>query len=599
MACYLVICSYVLSCCAAVRFDGNDFVDEEVLGNVLGKAEVDKTLLHELTGDFRPSGVDHTDHRIERLQALLLPMYTALPKDAGGKLGHNVVRYALHRLLVQYHGWYIKGLEPRGSSARGGGASSEPIIMAGGTNESEVTEGWVPEYLQWTLEEKMGGGGLSHREMAVVAATLEDLASNEAVTLLKSVYKFWEVDPAGHLDSHKGDDILLSHMLSFLSLRFQMSKEHQKMRDRYVRAFRKEYLGCGDLEKFIAKVRADVVPDEKARGWLDFENVTRIVVEASKRYAVEINDMECRNLKHFMMSLEGPRPGRVELPDFYKSTGFNAARWVFDEKREYLRAAGTLDESEKDKPSVIIANYVSSKPQCLEVSRLFGLCCRNECEDLLGHVEQEIKADTATPEAIAAIVEKLPSDSVVAPRTLSATLRSRLDQVAAANAGRVPLHGRLFAQWMHHAFPHECPFPHQAGTTNPLSPDDWMTESGQSAYASKEEIASSISVLTVSADGSFISHVGRGSGAAAGKVAKGHIVVDAEAKLPWIDAEELLEELPSALRPAAEVAASMDGDETKLKSLNEMVGTLLHGGSDVKRHDPSTASAKVVQLVDV
>ncbi|OLP24478.1 hypothetical protein AK812_SmicGene48940, partial [Symbiodinium microadriaticum] len=22
-----------------------------------------------------------------------------------------------------------------------------------------------------------------------------------------------------------------------------------------------------------------------------------------------------------------------------------------------------------------------------------------------------------------------------------------------------PLHGRLFAQWMHYAFPHECPYP--------------------------------------------------------------------------------------------------------------------------------------------
>jgi len=24
----------------------------------------------------------------------------------------------------------------------------------------------------------------------------------------------------------------------------------------------------------------------------------------------------------------------------------------------------------------------------------------------------------------------------------------------------VPLHGRLFTQWLHFAFPHECPYPH-------------------------------------------------------------------------------------------------------------------------------------------
>ena len=28
----------------------------------------------------------------------------------------------------------------------------------------------------------------------------------------------------------------------------------------------------------------------------------------------------------------------------------------------------------------------------------------------------------------------------------------------------VPLHGRLFAQWMHYAFPRHCPFPHVSGT---------------------------------------------------------------------------------------------------------------------------------------
>merc|ERR1719387_1072567 len=38
-------------------------------------------------------------------------------------------------------------------------------------------------------------------------------------------------------------------------------------------------------------------------------------------------------------------------------------------------------------------------------------------------------------------------------------LRSKLEEIAAKGNGRVPLHGRLFSQWLHYAFPYECPYP--------------------------------------------------------------------------------------------------------------------------------------------
>merc|ERR1719482_1945603 len=50
----------------------------------------------------------------------------------------------------------------------------------------------------------------------------------------------------------------------------------------------------------------------------------------------------------------------------------------------------------------------------------------------------------------------------------------RLETVADRNGGMVPLHSRLFAQWMHFAFPRECPFPNAAGTTNPLTASEWI-----------------------------------------------------------------------------------------------------------------------------
>ena len=51
---------------------------------------------------------------------------------------------------------------------------------------------------------------------------------------------------------------------------------------------------------------------------------------------------------------------------------------------------------------------------------------------------------------------------------------------------RVPFHGRLFAQWMHHAYPRECQFPHLSGTTKPLGPEEWAALTGEDMVASEE-----------------------------------------------------------------------------------------------------------------
>jgi len=75
-------------------------------------------------------------------------------------------------------------------------------------------------------------------------------------------------------------------------------------------------------------------------------------------------------------------------------------------------------------------------------------------------------------------VAALGSSTVQAPRNLNAPLLYRLNEIAEGHGGTVPLHGRLFAQWMHHAYPRECPFPHVSGTKNPQTPSEWIEENG-------------------------------------------------------------------------------------------------------------------------
>jgi len=61
---------------------------------------------------------------------------------------------------------------------------------------------------------------------------------------------------------------------------------------------------------------------------------------------------------------------------------------------------------------------------------------------------------------------------------------SQLQSIAEVHKGKVPLHGRLFAQWLHYVFPHECAFPHRSGTVRALAP----AERGDDSLASQDEV---------------------------------------------------------------------------------------------------------------
>jgi len=196
---------------------------------------------------------------------------------------------------------------------------------------------------------------------------------------------------------------------------------------------------------------------------------------------------------------------------------------------------GSLVESDPGDlaPSVVVPNYLSARTNCLEASGLYALCCRNECEDLLSQLERQVGAPHAPEKTISELAARLASDTVAAPRELSPALLQRLARVAASNGGTVPLHGRLFAQWMHHAFPRECPYPHEAGATSPQTPDEWMQQTGQQAHnLTEEELRAHVESDTCAAQ--------PGDSYAAPAAGCGGV----EEELPWSDTEELLEEPP-------------------------------------------------------
>jgi hypothetical protein len=283
--------------------------------------------------------------------------------------------------------------------------------------------------------------------------------------------------------------------------------------------FARENKDWGQLQEWVHDLRRELFPQQDT---LTFNEAARVVEEVGRRYGT-YNEAMCQTLKGELLSIEAKKAGRVRLTEFYKK-GLKGL-FEFDEKIEYLRHLGVLDESDPKQPHVVVPNYVSSRANCLKTSSFYVICCRNDCEEYLGSLEKEVGAEMAPPEQILKIVAGLSTN------LQPTTTKDRLQSIADMNGGLVPLHGRLFAQWMHHMFPRECPYPHGSGKINPQTPDGWMQETGQAdSRASKEEMMAHISSDTCGPDEPV------------GEEARKHHHF-AENELPWDDLEELMQPL--------------------------------------------------------
>ena len=165
------------------------------------------------------------------------------------------------------------------------------------------------------------------------------------------------------------------------------------------------------------------------------------------------------------------------------------AKYQFSESVQYLQEIGALDESGREK-KVRIANYLQGPSNCIASSSYYSICCLSECEGLLNELEAKVQAPTAEPAQLLDLVGHISSATVDAPRELPSGLVRRLQDIADHNEGQVPLHGRLFAEWLHYAFPHECPYPKVFQEAKALTPQFWALKKMSVDAEERLEIAS-------------------------------------------------------------------------------------------------------------
>jgi len=521
--------SILLPVCLFCLADGKAFLESGVSETEASETDMSDMLamLLEQPGTVDLSEAVRNQHAKDshaHNQAALQAMFKSLPKNEKGNLGLPAARYALHRLFEHRHRWFVRGLHPKSKTGSEGAGKSHAVGKA----------------LQ-TLTALSDKKGLSLAALAALAGTLDELIQSEVASHLRGFYEARGYPVDASISGEKLKQLGEAYMTVYIAgADFRNNSKEDILEDS---KFMSEHTkGWTDTQMWVgseiseAEKAKDGCKDDEGDCNFDFSESTRVVKKVVERYG-HFNDGECHKLKTQLLDIQpsGPsqekRTGRVTLADFYKA-GLSGA-WEFNEKADYLRALGALDESTADDPKVIVPNYVSSWVNCLSSSKFYSVCCRNECEDYMKVIEKQIGGPMADPDQIISIVESQSVFTIDPPPGLG-KLRHRLVSIAERHHGKVPIHGRLFAQWMHHAFPTTCPYPHEAGKTNPQTPDEWMTDTGRDIKASKDEVQK----VVHQAKERPVEQGRRER--TSGTVTNVNDAKEEDGGLPWTDVEELL-----------------------------------------------------------
>mmetsp|Transcript_8585 Transcript_8585/g.18327 ORF Transcript_8585/g.18327 Transcript_8585/m.18327 type:complete len:589 (-) Transcript_8585:181-1947(-) len=462
------------------RSGGGNFLgvaSAEAAGNTtVTIQEVESTLRASLDAVLGGGGGDAVLRRTAAIEASIWRSFQALPKNSAGRLSSKSVRHLVHGYFAKEHGWLIKGLEP--NALKFTPNSSE-------LHEASILRDKAPGLVEKILEDREQGRGLSLEEVVAMTAALERLIFDESMALLQASYELNTLSPWDDLTEIDLHEVLTSYLVVFeMGARGNLydKKSHRLIKDRIIRGGAQwEVLKGfeGDAVQNYDFAQRDRVNPFGPRRY-SFGEATRIMETMAQDYG-KFQNAECVSMKERLMDLDADGDGRLSLSTFYSSN--NLGNVQFTESVEYLRQTGILDESGST-PRVIIANYITGPSNCIASSDYYSVCCLSECEAVLSELEGRVKGPTVPAAELLAMVGNISSPTVDAPRQLPSVLAAKLSAVADRHAGEVPLHGRLFAQWLHYAFPRECPFPHKTGIAASMTPSEY----GDRYIATDEEM---------------------------------------------------------------------------------------------------------------
>jgi len=356
-----------------------------------------------------------------------------------------------------------------------------------GVHDADILVGKMPELADVLSKVRHSVRGFSFTDVILTTATLERLILDESIELLNTAYMLNGQETFQSISRDELQEVLISYLIVFETgskANLTDAARHQLMKRRMKTTNSQSWLTLVEFEEDALNT-FNFLQHDLINPFLpvvyNFQVASQIVRSMARTYG-QWQNSECRQMAAELRSLDLMGAGRVSLDKLYSQP--MSATYVFHESTEYLRQIGALDDGSDAKPQVRIANYLMGPSNCIASSTYFSVCCLSECEGLMRELEQKIQAPTASAEQLLGLVGNMSSTSVEAPRDLPETLVDKLWAIADRHNGKVPLHARLFAQWMHFAFPSECPYPHTVEDPAVLRPSHW---SGQRRATATDE----------------------------------------------------------------------------------------------------------------
>lgn len=398
-------------------------------------------------------GRHDVSHSLESIQAWMAPSFEALPKySASSGIGSSAkprlqtlaAKHLLHSYFNLHHGLNIEGLQSYNSQREPNRQALADSALVKRSNK-----------LRAALQESPQGYSLS--ELASIALLLQRLVMKEIRITFKVAWRLrnhsasaeltWEelheVFCAALAVAHDWDQVIINleslkrGAPAVFHERFRIGQEFATG---HVKSWR-------NIRKFVTKLSRKSL---RPAPFYSFKTALPTYLALYMGYG-NYQNFDCRDMKTQLSRLDSTGSGRLPLKAYSKEHS-----WF----REYPSLVGYLHKLETlasfypKSPSVVVTNFVDGSHNCVSAHSQFAFCCISECTSILRTYEAEVQAPEASPEELLRITAmSMPFVN------LTDALVVRLHNISSITGGKVHLHGRLFAEWLHVLVPYKCPWP--------------------------------------------------------------------------------------------------------------------------------------------